>query len=127
MLTTSIYLQITWIKKLFLNDFYILCNRLCRCTNFCLIYETYNIIQMRSLWWHQSNLNISLFILTALTMAKSGATLEEIHQQAAEEETQKDAQKLAQKELKREAKAAAQAEQERVNANKGKVIFHCAW
>lgn len=60
-------------------------------------------------------------------MAKSGATLEEIHQQAAEEETRKDAQKLAQKELKREAKAAAQAEQERVNANKGKVIFHCAW
>jgi hypothetical protein len=61
--------------------------------------------------------------LTALAMAKSGASLEEIHQQAAEEETQKSAQKLAEKELQREAKAAAaQAEKERETV-KGKINF----
>ena len=56
-------------------------------------------------------------------MAKSGASLEEIHQQAAEEETQKSAQKLAEKELRREAKAAAQAEKEGETV-KGKLIFY---
>jgi len=55
-------------------------------------------------------------------MAKSGASLEEIHQQAAKEETQKSAKMLAEKELQREANAAAQAEKEQA-AVKGKLIF----
>jgi hypothetical protein len=65
--------------------------------------------------------------LTALAMAKSGASLEEIHQQAAEEETQKSAQKLAEKELRREAKAAAQAEKEQDETLEGKLIFSLWW
>ena len=52
--------------------------------------------------------------------AKDGATLENIHLDAANDKARIDAQKLAERNLQKAARATAKAEQERENAQKGK-------
>jgi hypothetical protein len=63
---------------------------------------------------------IIIFSLAAVQKAKDGATLENIHLDAAKDKAQIDAQKLAERNLQKAARARGKTEQEREYAQKGK-------